>query len=98
MTPSHARKGGIKYRYYLSSALLEGLAEGAGTMRRVPAADIEALVVKSVREHLELKGSIDDRSLANDHVARVEVRPDRLLVELANIKGTKAKRAQSGRC
>ena len=27
MSPSHARKGGIKYRYYLSSALLQGAAE-----------------------------------------------------------------------
>jgi site-specific DNA recombinase len=26
MTPSHARKGGMKYRYYLSSALLHGVA------------------------------------------------------------------------
>src|SRR4029077_9772834 len=34
MTPSHARKGGIKYRYYLSSALLQGLAERAGAVSR----------------------------------------------------------------
>ena len=46
MTPSHARKGGIKYRYYLSSALLHGRAERAGSIRRVPAAEIEALVAK----------------------------------------------------
>ena len=95
MTPSHARKGGIKYRYYLSSALLQGLAERAGSMRRVPAADIEALVTKSVREHIELTASIDDRSLINDHVARVEVRPDQLLIELANAKGDNPKRARS---
>jgi len=30
MTPSHARKNGIKYRYYLSSALLQGAADRAG--------------------------------------------------------------------
>ena len=53
MSPSHARKGGIKYRYYLSSALLHGAAERAGSVRRVPAAEIEALVIKSVREHLK---------------------------------------------
>src|SRR5437588_7515209 len=27
MSPSHARKGGVKYRYYLSSALLQGMAD-----------------------------------------------------------------------
>ena len=46
MTPSHARKRGIKYRYYISSALLQGRAEQAGTVSRVPADEIEALVVK----------------------------------------------------
>jgi site-specific DNA recombinase len=44
MSPSHVRKGGLKYRYYLSSALFHGAAERAGSVRRVPAADIEALV------------------------------------------------------
>jgi hypothetical protein len=95
MTPSHARKGGIKYRYYLSSALLQGLAERAGSMRRVPAADIEAIVTKSVRKYLGLTASIDDRSLINHHVARVEVRPDQLLIELVNPKGNNPKRARS---
>jgi DNA invertase Pin-like site-specific DNA recombinase len=37
MTPSHVRKRGIKYRYYLSSALLQGQADRAGTVRRIPA-------------------------------------------------------------
>ena len=42
MSPTHARKSGIKYRYYLSSALLQGIAERDGSMRRVPAADRRA--------------------------------------------------------
>jgi site-specific DNA recombinase len=56
MSPSHARKRGIKYRYYLSSALLHGDAERAGSIRRVPAAEIEALVIRSVRGHLKTVG------------------------------------------
>lgn len=95
MTPSHARKGGTKYRYYLSSALLQGLAQRAGSMRRVPAAEIEALVTKSVRAHVDPTASIDDRSLINNHVARVEVQPDRLLIELANPQANNARRARS---
>ena len=50
MSPTHVRKGGIKYRYYLSSALLQGAAERAGSVRRVPAAEIDALVARSVRD------------------------------------------------
>ena len=53
MTPSHVRKGGIKYRYYLSSSLLHGQPGRAGSVRRVPAAEVEALVASAVREHLE---------------------------------------------
>jgi site-specific DNA recombinase len=37
MTPSHVRKRGIKYRYYISSALLQGRPKQAGTVSRVPA-------------------------------------------------------------
>ena len=53
MTPSHARKGGMKYRYYLSSALLHGAANRAGSVSRVRAAEIEALVIRTLREHLK---------------------------------------------
>ena len=42
MTPSHVRKRGIKYRYYLSAALLQGQPERAGGVSRLPAAEIEA--------------------------------------------------------
>src|SRR5246127_247099 len=34
MTPSHARKGGVKYRYYLSSPLLHGQPGRVGLVRR----------------------------------------------------------------
>jgi hypothetical protein len=71
MSPSHARKAGVKYRYYLSSAILNGVPGDAGSIRRVPAVDIEALVIKSVREHLKLPEPIDDRSLISTYVLRV---------------------------
>jgi len=83
MSPSHACKGSVKYRYYLSSALLQGTAERAGSVRRVPASEIETLVIKSVRDHLKPAQPIDDRSLVHTHVARVEVQPGRLVIQLA---------------
>src|SRR5467141_1340134 len=93
MSPSHARKGGAKYRYYLSSALLQGMADGAGSIRRVPAADIEALVVRSVRQHLKPVAPLDDRSLIDTHVARVEVQPEQLIIHLARAKTPERQRA-----
>ena len=82
MTPSHVRKDGIKYRYYLSSPLLHGQPERAGSVTRVPAAEIEALVGQAVREHLGDTASGSDRDLISGHVVRVEVQADQLAVEL----------------
>src|SRR3989441_9607108 len=83
MTPSHVRKGGIKYRYYLSSPLLQGQpGRGPGSVRRVPAAEIEALVRCAVREHLGDTTESEDRDLIRNHVVRVEVQADQLAVEL----------------
>jgi site-specific DNA recombinase len=86
MSPSHACKGGVKYRYYLSYPLLQGMAASAGSVRRVPAADIEALVVKTVREHLKPASPIDDRSLINAYVARVDVQADQLAIRLVQVR------------
>jgi site-specific DNA recombinase len=89
MTPSHARKHGIKYRYYLSSALLQGQSERAGSIGRVPAAEVEVLVIKSVRERLKLVASIDDRDFIDTYVARVEIRPGKLVINLVQTGGRK---------
>ena len=89
MSPSHARKGNVKYRYYLSSALLQGTAARAGSVRRVPASEIEALVIESVRDYLKPSEPIDDRGLVHTHVARVEVQPDKLVIQLAEAQKTK---------
>ena len=84
MSPTHARKKCIKYRYYLSSALLQGDAAHAGSTHRVSAGEIEHLVLSSVRDHLKQSAEpIDDRCLLSTHVARVEVQADRLIVHLA---------------
>jgi DNA invertase Pin-like site-specific DNA recombinase len=92
MTPSHARKRGIKYRYYISSTLLQGQPEQAGIISRVPADEIESLVAKSVRDHLgNPKTETEDKALIHDHVVRVEVRPERLAIELSNTKNPKRK-------
>jgi site-specific DNA recombinase len=82
MTPSHVRKGGIKYRYYLSSPLLHGQPGRVGSVRRVPAAEVEALVASAVREHLGDPTESEGRDLIRNHVVRVEVQADQLAVEL----------------
>jgi site-specific DNA recombinase len=94
MSPSHARKSGVKYRYYLSAVLLQGVAERAGSVRRVPATEIEALVISAVREHLKPSQEIDDRSLINTHVARVEIQSEQLIIHLAEPQATNHQKAR----
>ena len=85
MSPSHASKRGIKYRYYLSSALIQGRPNKAGSIRRVSAPELEAHVVRSLRKHLKLSAPIDDRTLINLHVTRVEIQSDQLIIQLAQV-------------
>jgi site-specific DNA recombinase len=94
MTPSHVRKRGIKYRYYLSSALLQGQPERAGAVSRIPAAEIEDVVVRSVRDHLNQSAEIEDAVLITTHVARIEIQSDQLVIELTNAKGIDSKRSR----
>ena len=54
MIPTHATKAGIRYRYYASAPVLHGEAKTApaGSIYRVPAADIEDTVLKSLKAHI----------------------------------------------
>jgi site-specific DNA recombinase len=95
MTPSHVRKRGIKYRYYLSCSLLQGQPERAGAVSRIPAAEIEGLVVRSVGDHLNQSQEIEDAVLISTHVASIEVQSDQLVIELTNAKGIGSKRMRT---
>ena len=49
MSPSHATKGGRRWRYYVSQAVLQGRKHEAGSVARVPALEIEARVAEAAR-------------------------------------------------
>jgi hypothetical protein len=53
MSPSHANKKGVRYRYYVSHAVLQGRKDDAGSVPRVSAPDIEALIIAAVRDHFK---------------------------------------------
>jgi site-specific DNA recombinase len=97
MTPSHARRRGIKYRYYISSALLQGRPKQAGTVDRIPAREVEALVIKAVRDRLNESTETADTLLIQNHVTRVEVQSDQLVIELTDAIGVGSKRKRKTR-
>src|SRR6202051_367245 len=49
MSPSHAAKGGRRWRYYVSQAVLQGRKHDAGSVARVPALEIESRVDEAAR-------------------------------------------------
>jgi len=89
MAPTHATKGGIRYRYYVSLPCLHGEAKTAkiGSVTRVPAPDIENVVVKSLNEHLRSQSgmpasAITGHSAIAEIIDRIDVHKDRLAVRL----------------
>src|SRR4051794_6316656 len=97
MTPSHARKRGMKYRYYISSALLQGRPKQAGTVSRVPAPEVETLVIKAVRDRLNASTEVADALLIQTHVIRIEVQSDQVAIELADAIAVGSKRKRKSR-
>ncbi len=92
MIPTHATKAGIRYRYYVSTPVLHGEAgtASAGSVSRVPAADIEDVIIKSLKEHLAANQGrsatatlpLGDRGALAQLVAGIVVHKDTLIVRL----------------
>jgi site-specific DNA recombinase len=82
MSPSHSRKKGVRYRYYISLSLLDGRPHEAGSISRVPAAEIEHLVADAVRRELASEREVTERELLDGYVARIEVQETTVLIEL----------------
>ena len=82
MTPSHSRKKGVRYRYYISQAVLQSRKGQAGKVFRVPAPDIEA-VIETFLRHRCRHHQGDLRSPIEAEIAKITVQPDSIGVELA---------------
>src|SRR5215207_2893523 len=72
MTPSHANKRGVRYRYYVSSALSQG--RPAGSVPRVSATLIESLVLRALRERYPDHSALADSPLITGSVDRIVLR------------------------
>lgn len=89
MSPTYAKKRGLRYRYYVSRALVEGRRQDAGTVSRVAADQIEAKVIEILKPisaglppQAEESKSDDPRDLIRRLVDRVTVEKDQLTITL----------------
>ena len=106
MVPTHATKAGVRYRYYVSLPLLHGESKTAtvGSVSRIPAADIEDTIVKSLNEHLNTQkkkptsgvAHVGDRKTILEQVARIDAHEDRLIVRLKSADAEDASDSADG--
>jgi site-specific DNA recombinase len=92
MVPTHATKGGLRYRYYVSLPHLYGESKTAsvGSVSRIPATHVEDIIVTSLTEHLIARNEkptsgttrVEDRKLLLEQISRIDVYKDRLAIRL----------------
>ncbi|EKS32133.1 recombinase family protein [Afipia clevelandensis] len=73
MSPSFSSKNGVRYKFYVSSALLRGRKLEAGSMARVAATDIESTIINALRERLKLDKAVLNATVIDSYVARAEL-------------------------
>ncbi|MDR3486516.1 MAG: recombinase family protein [Bradyrhizobium sp.] len=79
MGPSFSSKNGVRYRFYVSSALLRGRKTSAGSVGRVPAAEIEGAVLAALQLHQGRNGSAANPV---EKLERVVITPDHLIITI----------------
>src|SRR5918994_5408451 len=92
MTPSYAVKNGARYRYYVSCVLGQGRKHEAGSVPRVPAPEIEGIVLKALRADETPDQDLGERELVHERLARVVVRTGRLEISLTRSDDAAPKR------
>jgi site-specific DNA recombinase len=100
MVPTHAAKAGIRYRYYVSLPHRHGESKitSVGSVSRIPAIEIEDVIVKSLHEYLiahkdrpSSSGTrVVDRKVLQDSIARIDVHEDHLAIRMNSAGGETA--------
>lgn len=83
MIPSFAVKHGVRYRYYVSSALVQGRKAEAGSVARVAAQDIEDRVVAALSARNLLAGNISQHDSLHAVVDRVTVGSNAITIAIS---------------
>ncbi len=81
MSPSFSSKNGVRYRFYVSSALLRGRKEAAGSVARVAAEAVEQTIVKALRAR-NLDREADDSELLNRDLLRAQIGKSQIQLSL----------------
>jgi DNA invertase Pin-like site-specific DNA recombinase len=85
MSPSYAAKNGVRYPFYVSSAILRGRKSHAGSIGRVSATEIEGTIVRAIRDLVEVADQptgLTQRQLVEQFVERVVITTKGMTISL----------------
>ena len=77
MSPAHTTKKGIRYRYYVSASVVQGRKAEAGSVTRVPAKEVETIILNAISDRLDIDGQTSHEVLGAIKL-RVDVRDQAL--------------------
>jgi site-specific DNA recombinase len=82
MSPSFSSKNGVRYRFYVSSALLQRRKEAAGSVNRVAATEIESAVLTALKADRKDR-RMDDDATTIEMLERVVIGRHQLQIKVA---------------
>jgi DNA invertase Pin-like site-specific DNA recombinase len=86
MSPSYSTKNGVRYRFYVSSALLRGRKTDVGSVGRVSAAEIESAILTALQSHQGREETNNGRDPFGT-VERIVISRDQLMLTIAGSHG-----------
>jgi site-specific DNA recombinase len=84
MSPSFSSKNGVRYRFYVSTAL-RGRTHKAGSVTRIPASEIEGLIESELRKRFDL---VEGTEAPFDRIVRVVVTAGKIEITLKNARNS----------
>jgi hypothetical protein len=81
MSPSFSSKNGVRYRFYVSSALLRGRKAAAGSVTRVPAQTVELVILRALRAR-DPESELGDAELLDRHLSRAVLHQHKITLSL----------------
>jgi DNA invertase Pin-like site-specific DNA recombinase len=82
MSPSFTSKRGVRYRFYVSSAILTGRGNQGASLRRIPASELEHAVITALRERFRPASDLTEHNLIAAYVERIALSEEKLSISL----------------
>lgn len=83
MSPSYSTKKGVRYRFYVSTALLRGRKSEVGSLARISATELESAVVTAVRDNNPDAVQLSATEVIETGVERVTVSKNKIVVAIS---------------